>query len=179
MSTNNKLVPNRECGECSVCCISLRIEQNDLKKAADVRCHNLSENGCGIYTERPSVCRNWYCGWRMIPSLGNEWRPDKSQILIKLSGNSMVLQPLKSEHAKKLLDEAALTFIAKLMNAGFMVETSIPTKPGYCNSLMTINDKLEKAVNERDLNAARSTMKAVIFRSRNSNTLPDPPFDDL
>lgn len=115
----------------------------------------------------------------MIPSIGNEWRPDKSQILIKLSGNRAVLQPLKAEHAKKLLDEAPLTLMAELMNVGFEVETSIPTKPGFCNALMTINDKLEKAVNERDLNAARNTMKSIIFRSRNSNTLPEPPFDEV
>lgn len=177
MSENKQLVPNRECGECSVCCISLRIQEANLKKAADVRCHNLSDSGCGIYTERPSVCRNWYCGWRLIPLLGEEWRPDKSKILIKLSESTAVLQPLKAEHAKKLLDEPTLTLVAKLMNVGLNVETSIPTKPGFCNALMNINDKLEKAVNERDLQASRDVMKSVIFRSRNSNTLPDPNLD--
>lgn len=177
MSIKDQLVPDRECAECSVCCVHLRIHEDTIKKAADVKCKNLSEKGCAIYTERPPVCRNWYCGWRMFPSLGNEWRPDISKILLKFDGKTVTLQPLKAENAKRLLDEGPLVLIAELMDAGIDVETSIPTKPGFCNALMTINDKFENAVNDRDLEAARNIMKRVIFKSRNSDTLQEPPFD--
>lgn len=178
MSKNNQLVPNRECGECSVCCISLRINEDGLKKIADVPCHHLSQRGCGIYSERPNVCQNWYCGWRVLPLLDEEWRPDKSKILIKYSGNEFILQPLKAEHSKTLLKEPALTFLAELISAGFKVETSIPTRQGFCNAKMTINDKLQDAIEKKDIDLAKSTMKKVIFVSRHSNTLPESPLSE-
>ncbi len=166
MSNFKHLVPNRECGACSVCCVSLRINEDVLKKIADVPCQHLSQRGCGIYTERPRVCKNWYCAWRIFPSLGDEWRPDISKILIKYSGNKITLQPLKSEHSKKLAEESSLTILAHFMIAGFNVETSIPTRPGFCNSLMTINDMFKDPIEKRDLIMAKILMKKVIFISR-------------
>ena len=178
MSNLEHLVPNRECGACSVCCVSLRINDGGLKKIADVPCQHLCQRGCGIYTERPTVCKNWYCAWRIFPTLGDEWRPDISKILIKCSGNKIILQPLKPEHSKKLAEESLLTILAKFITSGFNVETSIPTRPGFCNSLMTINDKFKDAIEKRDLIMAKILMKKVIFISRHSNTLPEPLLDD-
>ncbi|WP_134798197.1 YkgJ family cysteine cluster protein [Shigella flexneri] len=34
---------------------------------ADIPCQHLKhQGGCAIYDERPSVCRTWYCGWRIL-----------------------------------------------------------------------------------------------------------------
>jgi hypothetical protein len=70
------------CGECVVCCQWLDIETEGLSKKAGVLCQHCHGGGCGIYQTRPKLCRNFFCGWRLIPSLGDDWRPDKSGVMI-------------------------------------------------------------------------------------------------
>ncbi|MEZ5757494.1 MAG: hypothetical protein R3D86_04670 [Emcibacteraceae bacterium] len=78
------LVKNRECGNCIACCVELIIEDPELVKLPGVKCKNLKKDGgCSIYQTRPKTCREWYCMWRFLPLLGEEWRPDKSGVLIK------------------------------------------------------------------------------------------------
>lgn len=70
------------CGECVMCCEWLNIETEGLSKKAGVLCHHCTSGGCGIYETRPSLCQGFYCGWRLIPKLGEDWRPDKSGVMI-------------------------------------------------------------------------------------------------
>jgi hypothetical protein len=73
--------PGNDCGSCTVCCMALRVI--DLDKEAGSYCkHCLPGKGCGIYETRFEVCRGFLCGWRLVPQLGEEWRPDKSGILM-------------------------------------------------------------------------------------------------
>jgi len=74
--------PEGSCGECVVCCEWLDIETEGLSKKAGVMCQHCHGGGCGIYETRPSLCRGFFCGWRIIPKLGPEWRPDKSGVMI-------------------------------------------------------------------------------------------------
>ena len=80
-STGALLVPERQCGECQVCCEALRIEEAELKKPPGVACRFLGR-GCTIHANRFSVCRNWFCGWRLQPQLDDSWRPDRSGVLL-------------------------------------------------------------------------------------------------
>jgi hypothetical protein len=70
-----------DCGSCTVCCMALRVIELD-KEAGRYCQHCLPGKGCGIYETRPEVCRGFLCGWRRVPQLGEEWRPDKSGILM-------------------------------------------------------------------------------------------------
>lgn len=72
-----------ECGDCFACCQALPIIQPELNKKAGVLCphHNGGRHGCTIYETRPTVCRGFLCGWRLVPELGDAWRPDRSGIL--------------------------------------------------------------------------------------------------
>ena len=73
----------KSCGPCSVCCRELTFELEGALKPAGVMCrHCQVPNGCGIHQTRPQICRAWFCGWHHLPSLGDEWRPETSQILI-------------------------------------------------------------------------------------------------
>lgn len=74
------LVPGRACDGCMVCCIVPAIDDPDLTKMAGVRCRHCAQ-GCEIYDARPKSCRDFYCAWRMITSLGPDWRPDRSGVL--------------------------------------------------------------------------------------------------
>ncbi len=74
-------VPGRECGDCVVCCVLFEVQE--LQKPAGKPCRHLAPaGGCGIYETRPQACRVWMCGWRLIPGLPENWRPDLSGILV-------------------------------------------------------------------------------------------------
>jgi hypothetical protein len=70
------------CGTCTVCCLALRIDE--FGKQAGAMCQHCIPEGCGIYESRYEVCRGFLCGWRIVSALGNDWRPDRSGILILL-----------------------------------------------------------------------------------------------
>lgn len=75
-------IQGRECGECTVCCVDLKIDDPELQKDDDVVCpHMVAHKGCSIYDHRPMTCRNWQCGWRLI-KLSDAMRPDRSKILL-------------------------------------------------------------------------------------------------
>lgn len=80
------LVPNRECDECTACCTHLTIETVGLVKLPNVTCTNLMKGGgCGIYKKRPDPCRKWFCAWRNLSELDDNWRPDKSGVMLEFS----------------------------------------------------------------------------------------------
>jgi len=72
----------KNCGPCQVCCVALKIKTPQLRKDAQVPCPHLVEKGCGIYESRPTVCRSFLCGWRLMPELDASWRPDKSGVML-------------------------------------------------------------------------------------------------
>jgi hypothetical protein len=77
---------SRECGGCTLCCKVVEVEL--LGKPANVWCqHCKPGQGCGIYSDRPEVCRDWYCEWVRSEELGEEWYPAKSKMVVHLSGN--------------------------------------------------------------------------------------------
>ena len=52
----------RACGECSLCCTVLRVDE--LAKLGGTPCrHQRGGGGCGIYEERPGICRAYRCLW--------------------------------------------------------------------------------------------------------------------
>lgn len=71
----------RSCGECQACCIAPYIKE--LAKPAHVRCEHLNQRGCGVYTKRPEVCREFDCAWlHGFYGLSHSQRPDKSGLII-------------------------------------------------------------------------------------------------
>jgi hypothetical protein len=75
-------VPGRECGACDYCCVVFENTIPEIAKPAGTRCRNLTAGGCAIYETRPDMCAKWLCGWRLIPGLPENWRPDLSGILV-------------------------------------------------------------------------------------------------
>lgn len=73
-------VPGRECGACRQCCITTDIVE--IGKKAGEPCRHLTESGCGIYDNRPEVCRAFECGWRLNPKYRADERPDQVGILV-------------------------------------------------------------------------------------------------
>jgi len=46
--------------------------------------------GCGIYENRPGECRAFHCDWLLIESLGPEWKPEKSKIVMTSTGGKII-----------------------------------------------------------------------------------------
>jgi len=69
------LVPGRSCGSCTLCCTVLPLPE--LQKPPDISCiHAVAGKGCAIHGNRPSSCRQFFCGWRLDPNVDALWKPD-------------------------------------------------------------------------------------------------------
>ncbi len=175
-----KLVPGRFCGDCSACCVTLRIEEPNLKKLADVSCSKLlPEGGCGIYENRPGVCRSWYCGWRFMQQLDESWRPDRSKIIVRLGGvanGGLILQPL--EKASELLtSEKVLEIVGGCVAGGVPIYISVQTKPDRCHALLHLNDPFKDAVASRNLQAVQIAMVKALEYAYQVATDPIVPIN--
>jgi hypothetical protein len=71
----------RQCGDCSLCCKVLAIAE--LEKPKDAWCPNFAPGlGCRIYADRPPSCRDFACQWLTDPSMGPEWKPSVSKLVL-------------------------------------------------------------------------------------------------
>src|ERR1700744_388298 len=75
------LIPGRDCGGCTVCCVFPTINKPEIQKQSGARCRHCHETGCAIYDSRPPVCRSYYCAWRTVDIFDEDWRPDRSGVM--------------------------------------------------------------------------------------------------
>ncbi len=74
----------RDCGSCNVCCTAMRVRP--LDKPAGQPCIHQTSRGCGIYHERPGVCREWFCLWvRDTQVFCETHRPDQLGVFFSVS----------------------------------------------------------------------------------------------
>ena len=157
-SDDGELVPQRECGACTACCKTLKIEAPELKKLADVLCPHCANGGCAIYQSRPRVCQAWYCGWRRMRHLDDEWRPDRCGILICLVGAGEGIPPefpqlgLKFdviESPDVLNWDPLLKYIGFEITRGTPVFLGTPAAIGYERRKVFLNHMMAHAVATR------------------------------
>jgi hypothetical protein len=78
------MTTQRTCGSCGLCCKLVAVEE--LGKPAHQWCEHFAPGkGCGIYADRPGECRTFRCLWLMRPQLGEEWRPNRSRMVLYFS----------------------------------------------------------------------------------------------
>ena len=65
MKTMYEPQPIRECGDCTLCCKLMAIEDtpSGLDTPMGETCKHVCERGCAIYKTRPEPCRTWVCLW--------------------------------------------------------------------------------------------------------------------
>ncbi len=85
MPTSHTEDAPRDCGGCNVCCTAMRVAP--LDKPAGTPCPHACETGCGIYHDRPSVCRVWFCMWVRDPGriFTDAHRPDRLGVFFTAS----------------------------------------------------------------------------------------------
>ncbi len=80
--------PGRECGDCTLCCKVMAIEQ--LAKPVSAWCpHCKPGHGCRIYPERPDECHSFNCMWLVNDRLDERWRPSKSKLVLTTSDDGI------------------------------------------------------------------------------------------
>ena len=91
MKRRRKRGAPRECGECRACCVALGFDagpdEAPFSKPYGTPCPHLIQIGCGIYGERPPVCRRFQCGWIQAPNLPEALRPDRCGVLFCTNDN--------------------------------------------------------------------------------------------
>jgi len=74
----------RECGDCTLCCKVMAIEE--LAKPASSWCsHCKPGHGCLIYADRPAECQTFSCLWLVDDQLDPHWKPNKSKLVLTTS----------------------------------------------------------------------------------------------
>jgi hypothetical protein len=161
------LVPGRECGSCTVCCKEPSIESDEFRKVQGVLCvHCTPGGGCGIYQQRPAVCRDFYCQWRRYAWLDDAWRPDRSQMMLRAtdddvpegyaSGVGVVFDMLGP--CDILLRPATLDVMATLIDAGIATFLSVQALPGWTSGRVLLNPSLAAVVRDRDGDTMRTRL---------------------
>ena len=151
------LVPGRECGPCTACCVHLLIHSAEFTKLQGVVCPNCElEHGCKIYATRPQACRDFICGWRIMPQFDEHWRPDKSGVIVKIAEDPagtpefhFVLFGAKYV----LLQPKFAAMIGQFVSEGRQSYLVLPGKPEEMSTKVYLNAGLTGAVARRDLNA--------------------------
>ena len=156
-SAEPRLIEGRSCGTCDVCCVTLTIDDPELRKVQGYRCRHLQAGGrCSIYDTRPNTCRAFYCGWRQLKWVRDSLRPDRSGVLVELAGEIEADGTRRLGVSITLLTRAALKAdglaetVAAAVAAGIPVFLTIPGPPGYTSARARMNAHLEPAVAAKD-----------------------------
>lgn len=152
----------RECGPCRTCCQELKIDAPELKKKGGVLCPHHTGAGCGIYADRPKVCREFLCGWRLFEELGDEWRPDLSGVLIvKRASADMPKEFHGAEYGISIVitgGEAAVRRPGFAEYVVLLLKRGIPVNMSATSPSTLLNHHLDPGTAGQNLEATRETL---------------------
>lgn len=161
----------KNCGACSVCCKELMFDIEGTRILAGVMCpHAAPPHGCSIHASRPEVCRSYFCGWHHLPSLGEDWRPDLSGVLISFRNG---LAPdgkrdgvdfeLVGDH-DKIAWPPLVAYIATLIVDGVPVYLSLPGEIGFGSPWVYLNNipALQATIAERHFAKTVAALKDAL-----------------
>ena len=94
---DDPLPPAKPCGECGMCCKILRI--NVLEKPAGLWCRHFAKSqGCSVHAVAPGECRRFQCYWSISHALGEDWRPDRSKLVIWSNAEGSIIVDVDPSH---------------------------------------------------------------------------------
>jgi hypothetical protein len=157
-----ELVPGRDCGECNACCVWLPIfDPPEIRKLGGEVCRNCAPGkGCTIYDDRPAMCRAYACAWRALPQLTDDWRPDRSKLLVEFANEDIPqgyqgpgLRFTLYRDMRQLEWPPFVTYVASLVSRNVPVFLAVPVQAGHRTVQVFLNEGLKPAVAARDLTA--------------------------
>lgn len=172
-----KLVPNRDCEECTACCHHIPINQDDFVKLANTDCiHLAADGGCSIYQTRPATCAGWYCAWRYMPGLGDNWRPDISGVLMDFTtdlipdefrGKQGVV--LKVINKEKFFNNHQLTqYVAQIVERKLPIFLAFGLDPKYSAVSILLNNHVQEEVSTKNYGAIKELLEWAIGECENA-----------
>jgi hypothetical protein len=173
------LIPGRDCGGCTVCCVFPTINKPEIQKQSGARCRHCHETGCGVYDSRPPVCRAYFCAWRTVDIFGEDWRPDKSGVLPYVEtegiaeafdlatgiGLMLVGNPLKIVRQKWFQD-----FIETGVMSSVPLFLSLPGPRGHQAATVSLNN--EEMLEAIRVGRVKEALEAVLRILRNWDFQP-------
>ena len=166
------LVAGRTCGECSACCTVLNVDTPEFQKLPGKPCAHLCAQGCAIHETSFPVCRTYHCGWRHLAGLPDDWRPDKSGVLVDFQWDDLpphypkrpgirltVFGPTETALRLGFLD-----YVTRLIASDVPVILAVPGPPGFFSAGALLNDALKEAVVRRDVAGVQAIL-AEAFKS--------------
>lgn len=163
------LVRERICGECSICCVVLNVDTKEFQKLPGVPCTHLCNSGCSVHATRYPVCREYHCGWRYLAVLGEDWRPDKSGILIDFQMDDLPPQYPKRPgirltlvDKRKALSRSFYSYVARLVSQDVPVILAVSGPPGHFPAGAFLNDALKAPVSNRSLSEVETVFAQAL-----------------
>jgi len=85
-------VPGRNCEGCTLCCKIFAIPEMPKQRHEWCRHCDIGK-GCRIYDTRPETCRDFFCGYLLMPNLPEHWKPSRSRMVLtwESHANRMVI----------------------------------------------------------------------------------------
>jgi Fe-S-cluster containining protein len=150
------------------------IDDLELQKLPGHPCPNLlGGGGCGIYDRRPGTCQTFHCGWRRLKWVGEQLRPDKSGVLVKIvqeAGANVVEFALLTRAA--LNAEGLAEAVAAAVRAEVPTYLLVPGPPGLSATRLALNEALRLPVLKRDKAAILDVLRAGRARGRAAENRP-------
>jgi hypothetical protein len=177
-----ELVEGRKCGECTVCCTVHHIDTKEFQKPPGISCPHLCAQGCSIYTTRYPICREYHCGWRYLEFLSDNWRPDKSGVLMQFSPTAELPPGYETGVSFILVarppggfTRALYHYVAHLIADGVHVMLAVPGPPGEYPVVAFLSEELRQAALRRDY----APIEAVFAEALALNGAPSRRFKKL
>jgi len=171
------LVPGRQCAECKVCCIVPPIDEPQIQKKSNAMCRHRGECGCVIYENRPAPCRTYYCGWRRLAFLDDDWRPDKSGILIESGspatvGTGSIVLILVGNPLKTIRQQRFLDFVIKNIEQNVSMFLSLSGATGQAKAALPINCPEMKSAAAQSRTQVRILLEDLLRRLSRHEFVP-------
>jgi len=174
-------VKGRICGGCTACCTVLPIGTPELRKRPGVACAQCGAEGCRIYETRFPICRTYFCGWHTLAMLGEDWRPDRSGIIVSprkeglppgYAGDGIEFLVFGGE--KALRRKPFVPALAAFIESRVATYLAITGPPGFFPAGAFLNDVLGDAVARRDHERMRDTL-VKMYRSKAKHVFEEMP----
>jgi hypothetical protein len=142
MAPAGAIISDRECGSCTACCKFAPIKHELLHKPTNTLCPHCL-NGCQVYAMRPDVCRDWNCGWRIVPAIPHDWRPDRSGVVFRVEDlrESEITVTILDE-SRAVQSDAFASLIAEWIEAGIRVFFQTVGPAGHYPTHVFVNPML-------------------------------------
>lgn len=171
------LVSGRQCGDCKVCCFVPPIDEPEMQKQPNALCCHRSAIGCGIYEKRPTACRTYFCGWRRLAYLDDDWRPDRSGVLIERGtpstvGSESIVLILVGNPLKTIRQPVFLDFVRKNINHRVTFFLALPGTRGEAKAALLLNTPELRSAAAESRGRLRIAMEDVLWRLRKHEFVP-------